>query len=250
MTARPSRGRRDRPRAQRCTSGGRGGWPGTRTPGCPQRPRRPPCQLILWGPAWRRGRTGEDGRGGGHRPPRALDEAETEAKARLGYGARGTGRVGGASRGRRGDERPGETAEVTATRHRPGLAGPGPDGPGDLPRRAGGSPRVRAAHCDAATHPTAGPRRGPARGSLLDKLLRRIEALLACREALEPNVKPKIALDAMAVTVRLLPQDPIWVVVSPTPWRRKGENYRDSPEVLRSGFAGRGRGHLARHAAP
>ena len=34
-----------------------------------------------------------------------------------------------------------------------------------------------------------------------DKLLRCIEAVLGCREALETNVKPKFAVDAMVATV-------------------------------------------------
>jgi DNA polymerase-3 subunit delta' len=36
-----------------------------------------------------------------------------------------------------------------------------------------------------------------------DGALRRIDAILACREALEQNVKPRIALEALTVALRL-----------------------------------------------
>ena len=45
------------------------------------------------------------------------------------------------------------------------------------------------------------PSRGARRARLPERLLRCIEAVLECREALAVNVKPKFAVDAMVATV-------------------------------------------------
>lgn len=61
---------------------------------------------------------------------------------------------------------------------------------------AGGAPSVTANHPDMAERTAA-----LARHASPDRLLRCIEAVLACREALATNVKPKFALDALVATV-------------------------------------------------
>jgi DNA polymerase-3 subunit delta' len=57
---------------------------------------------------------------------------------------------------------------------------------------------VRPAHPDAATDA-----RRLARLLTPEGVLHRLDAVLACREALELNVKPRIAVEAMTVALRL-----------------------------------------------
>ncbi len=59
-----------------------------------------------------------------------------------------------------------------------------------------GAPAVRANHLDMADRTAA-----MAAHSTPDRLLRCIEAVLECREALAVNVKPKFAVDAMVATI-------------------------------------------------
>jgi DNA polymerase-3 subunit delta' len=60
-----------------------------------------------------------------------------------------------------------------------------------------GSP-VAPAHPDFAADVAAVARQVGATGAL-----RRLDALLACREALEQNVKPRIAVEALTAALRL-----------------------------------------------
>ena len=58
------------------------------------------------------------------------------------------------------------------------------------------------AHSAAASHPDMADRTAAlARHASPERLLRCIEAVLACREALAMSVKPKFALDALVATV-------------------------------------------------
>jgi DNA polymerase-3 subunit delta' len=61
---------------------------------------------------------------------------------------------------------------------------------------AGGAGAVTANHPDMTDRVAA-----LARHASPDRLLRCIEAVLACREALAMNVKPKFAIDAMVATM-------------------------------------------------
>ena len=61
---------------------------------------------------------------------------------------------------------------------------------------AGGAGAVTASHPDMTERVAA-----LAAHASQDRLLRCIEAVLACREALAMNVKPKFAVDAMVATV-------------------------------------------------
>jgi DNA polymerase-3 subunit delta' len=61
---------------------------------------------------------------------------------------------------------------------------------------SGGAQAVTANHPDMAEQVAA-----LAAYASPDRLLRCIEAVLACREALATNVKPKFAVDAMVATV-------------------------------------------------
>ena len=100
----------------------------------------------------------------------------------------------------------GARAEAEVARHpaRPRLPRPGAGRPRrPLPRRSRAATRPPASRRSSTT-PTAGPtpqelaRRIGAEGAL-----RRIDAVLACRLALEQNVKPRIALEALTVALRL-----------------------------------------------
>ena len=136
-----------------------------------------------------------------------LDGAETEAtKASLGYGARGPG-VAAASRGagvlkeleKRQKSRATRLGRDSLDRALVDLAG--------LYRDALVLDAVSsepAAALPTLLHPD---RRADAeelaRRIGADGALRRIDALLACRTALEQNVKPQIALEALTVALRL-----------------------------------------------
>jgi DNA polymerase-3 subunit delta' len=61
---------------------------------------------------------------------------------------------------------------------------------------AGGAGSVTPSHPDMAERVAA-----LADHAAPDRLLRCIEAVLACRDALATNVKPKFAVDAMVATV-------------------------------------------------
>src|SRR4051794_12361214 len=133
----------------------------------------------------------------------ALDGAETEAvKASLGVGARGPG-VAAASRGagqlkeleKRQKSRATRLGRDSLDRALVDLAG--------LYRDA----LVLDAAGEGATHLNPPDRRADAvelaRRIGAEGALRRIDAVLACREALEQNVKPQIALEALTVALRL-----------------------------------------------
>jgi DNA polymerase-3 subunit delta' len=134
-----------------------------------------------------------------------LDGAETEAvKASLGVGARGPG-VAAASRGagqlkeleKRQKSRATRLGRDSLDRALVDLAA--------LYRDA----LVLAAHRDAGEPPSlAHPDRRADAEELARRIgpegaLRRIDAVLACRTALEQNVKPQIAVEALTVALRL-----------------------------------------------
>jgi DNA polymerase-3 subunit delta' len=133
----------------------------------------------------------------------SLDGAETEAvKASLGYGARGPG-VAAASRGagvlkeleKRQKSRATRLGRDSLDRALVDLAA--------FYRDALVLDSVRDAppmlmHPDRRSDTEELARRIGAEGAL-----RRIDAILACREALEQNVKPRIALEALTVALRL-----------------------------------------------
>jgi DNA polymerase-3 subunit delta' len=132
-----------------------------------------------------------------------LDEPETEAlKASLGYGARGPG-VAAASRGAGALKELEKKQKSRATRlgrdsfdralvdlaalYRDAL----------VLYAAGGTPPTLM-HPDRRADAEELARRIGAEGAL-----RRIDAILACRLAIEQNVKPQIALEALTVALRL-----------------------------------------------
>jgi DNA polymerase-3 subunit delta' len=133
----------------------------------------------------------------------SLDGAETEAlKASLGYGARGPG-MAVASRGagvlkdleKRQKSRATRLGRDSLDRALVDLAGLYRDAL-VLDSAAGEPPLLM--HPDRRADADELARRIGAEGAL-----RRIDAILACRDALEQNVKPRIALEALAVSLRL-----------------------------------------------
>ena len=134
----------------------------------------------------------------------ALDGAETEAvKASLGVGARGPG-VAAASRGagqlkeleRRQKSRATRLGRDSLDRALVDLAGLYRDAL--VLDTAGAAIRRSCNHPDRRADAQELARRIGAEGAL-----RRIDAVLACRLALEQNVKPRIALEALTVALRL-----------------------------------------------
>lgn len=134
----------------------------------------------------------------------ALDNAETEAlKTSLGVGARGPG-VAAASRGSAGQLKELERKQKSRAtrigrdsldRALVDLAGLYRDA---LVLASAASEALPLNHPDRrADAEELGRRIGP------DGALRRIDALLACRTALEQNVKPRVALEALTVALRL-----------------------------------------------
>jgi DNA polymerase-3 subunit delta' len=133
----------------------------------------------------------------------ALDSAETEAvKASLGVGARGPG-VAAASRGaaqlkdleKRQKSRATRLGRDSLDRALVDLAGLYRDA---LVLAATGGEAPSLNHPDRrADAVELGRLIGP------EGALRRIDAVLACRTALEQNVKPQIAVEAMTVALRL-----------------------------------------------
>jgi DNA polymerase III subunit delta' len=133
----------------------------------------------------------------------ALDSAETEAvKASLGVGARGPG-VAAASRGaaqlkdleKRQKSRATRLGRDSLDRALVDLAGLYRDA---LVLAATGGEAPSLNHPDRrADAEELGRLIGP------EGALRRIDAVLACRTALEQNVKPQIAVEAMTVALRL-----------------------------------------------
>ena len=132
-----------------------------------------------------------------------LDGAETEAtKASLGYGARGPG-VAAASRGagqlkeleKRQKSRATRLGRDSLDRALVDLAGLYRDA---LVLDAAGDQPPTLLHPDRRADAAELARRIGAEGAL-----RRIDALLACRTALEQNVKPQIAVEALTVALRL-----------------------------------------------
>jgi DNA polymerase-3 subunit delta' len=136
----------------------------------------------------------------------ALDGAETEAvKASLGVGARGPG-VAAASRGagqlkeleKRQKSRATRLGRDSLDRALVDLAGLYRDALVlDAMAAEGGEP-PQLLHPDRRADAQDLARRIGAEGAL-----RRIDAVLACRLALEQNVKPRIALEALTVALRL-----------------------------------------------
>jgi DNA polymerase-3 subunit delta' len=133
----------------------------------------------------------------------ALDGAETEAvKASLGVGARGPG-VAAASRGagqlkeleRKQKSRATRLGRDSLDRALVDLAGLYRDAL-VLDTATGELPQLN--HPDRRSDAQELARRIGAEGAL-----RRIDAVLACRLALEQNVKPRIALEALTVALRL-----------------------------------------------
>jgi DNA polymerase-3 subunit delta' len=133
-----------------------------------------------------------------------LDGPETEAmKAGLGYGARGPG-VAAASRGagvlkeleKRQKSRATRLGRDSFDRALVDLAGLYRDAL--VLDSAGGEEPPMLMHPDRRADADELARRIGAEGAL-----RRIEAILACRLALEQNVKPRIALEALTVALRL-----------------------------------------------
>jgi DNA polymerase-3 subunit delta' len=133
----------------------------------------------------------------------ALDGAETEAvKASLGFGARGPGVS--ASRGgaaqlkeleRKQKSRATRLGRDSFDRALVDLAGLYRDAL--VLHSAGGNPPMLM-HPDRRADAEELARRIGAEGAL-----RRIDAILACRLAIEQNVKPRIALEALTVALRL-----------------------------------------------
>ena len=133
----------------------------------------------------------------------SLDGAETEAvKASLGVGARGPG-VAAASRGagvlkdleKRQKSRATRLSRDSLDRALVDLAALYRDA---LVLASGADGAAFLAHPDRrADAAELGRRIGP------DGALRRIDALLACRTALEQNVKPRVAVEALTVQLRL-----------------------------------------------
>ena len=133
----------------------------------------------------------------------ALDGAETEAtKASLGYGARGPG-VAASGRGagvlkeleKRQKSRATRLGRDSLDRALVDLAGLYRDA---LVLDAAGDSPPTLLHPDRRADAQELAKRIGAEGAL-----RRIDALLACRRALEQNVKPQIALEALTVALRL-----------------------------------------------
>jgi DNA polymerase-3 subunit delta' len=136
-----------------------------------------------------------------------MDAAETEAtKASLGYGARGPG-VAAASRGagqlkeleKRQKSRATRLGRDSLDRALVDLAGLYRDALVlDALSSVPAAPPPTLLHPDRRVDAEELARRIGAEGAL-----RRIDALLACRTALEQNVKPQIALEALTVALRL-----------------------------------------------
>jgi DNA polymerase III subunit delta' len=133
----------------------------------------------------------------------ALDGAETEAvKASLGVGARGPG-VAAASRGagqlkeleRRQKSRATRIGRDSLDRALVDLAGLYRDA---LVLHAAPGEALPLDHPDRRADAEELARRIGAEGAL-----RRIDAVLACRTALEQNVKPQVAVEALTVALRL-----------------------------------------------
>ncbi|MGY1689211.1 DNA polymerase III subunit delta' [Geodermatophilus sp. SYSU D01105] len=133
----------------------------------------------------------------------ALNGAETEAlKASLGVGARGPG-VAAASKGagqikeleRRQKSRATRIGRDSLDRALVDLAGLYRDA---LVLDSAGSESLPLNHPDRRADAEELARRIGAEGAL-----RRIDAVLACRVALEQNVKPQIAVEALTVALRL-----------------------------------------------
>jgi DNA polymerase-3 subunit delta' len=136
----------------------------------------------------------------------ALDGAETEAvKASLGVGARGPG-VAAASRGagqlkeleKRQKSRATRLGRDSLDRALVDLAALYRDALVLAAVRAGGGEAPPLAHPDRRADAEELAARIGAEGAL-----RRIDAVLACRTALEQNVKPQIAVEALTVALRL-----------------------------------------------
>jgi DNA polymerase-3 subunit delta' len=134
----------------------------------------------------------------------ALDSAETEAlKTSLGVGARGPG-VAAASRGSAGQIKELERKQKSRAtrigrdsldRALVDLAGLYRDA---MVLASASSESLPLNHPDRRADAQELARRIGAEGAL-----RRIDAVLACRSALEQNVKPRIALEALTVALRL-----------------------------------------------
>jgi DNA polymerase-3 subunit delta' len=133
-----------------------------------------------------------------------VDAAETEAvKTSLGIGARGPG-VAAASRGagqlkdleKRQKSRATRLGRDSLDRALVDLAALYRDAL--VTSAAGGEPNVPLAHPDRRSDSLELARRIGAEGAL-----RRIDAVLATRTALEQNVKPQVAVEALTVALRL-----------------------------------------------
>ena len=129
----------------------------------------------------------------------ADSDARERAALETALGAGGTGRgAAGAIRGAAGQLKDLETpAEVPGHPGPARRAGPGAGRPGRLlPRRAGHQALRRAGAAGARRHRRRWPPPPPQKWTP-ESTLRRLEAVLACRDAIEANVKPRIAVEAM-----------------------------------------------------
>jgi DNA polymerase-3 subunit delta' len=135
----------------------------------------------------------------------ALDAAETEAvKASLGVGARGPGVAAASSRGAAGQLKELEKRQKSRAtrigrdaldRALVDLAALYRDA---LVLAGAGDQALPLSHPDRRSDAAELARRIGAEGAV-----RRISAILDCREALEQNVKPQIAVEALTVALRL-----------------------------------------------
>ena len=148
-----------------------------------------------------RGRPGQGGGGGSRGGHRRARRARTRGHApgvrrrldRQGGGDRRP-RRGGCAEGTRGPaEVPGDQAEA-------GRARPGPARPGQLlPRRARGP--VRRATWNSPTRRSADELDQVAAGSAPEATVRRIEAIMKCRERLAASVAPLLAVEEMTLAL-------------------------------------------------
>ena len=129
--------------------------------------------------------------------PRSAAELETA----LGAGGTGKGAAGAARGSAGGAQGAGTPAEVAGHPGQARRARPGAGRPGRLlPRRAAAPARRAGVAAGARGRRRRCGRRRRRRGPP-ESTLRRLEAVLACRDAIDANVKPQIAVEAMMVTL-------------------------------------------------
>ncbi len=200
-TVPPRRSRPGRPPLRRGTSAGPGGWPATRLAGPPRGGAGRPAPAHRHRRLLRRGqRADRGGRAEADATVAELDARErAELETALGAGGTGKGAAGAArgSAGALGSWTRQHKARATRAR-RDSLDRALVDLAGfyrDVLIRTLRAP-VPPVHVDAAdTVARAAGRWTP------ESTLRRLEAVLACRDAIELNVKPRIAVEAMMLAL-------------------------------------------------